>query len=111
MSDGTKPKVAELVETLEAGLKEMQACVDLLKKIAVKPRGRPRRYGDNGTIRRCVRDNPYPLKSGKRHQVFELLGDGVLVGDFRRRAVEAGLVEDGWGYLRYNVRKGYIEVR
>jgi hypothetical protein len=74
-------------------------------------RGRPRRYSDEMTIYKRVRANPYPRKGGKRHRIFELYEDGVLVRDFRRRAIATGLAKDGWGYLRSDVRRGHIEVR
>jgi hypothetical protein len=58
-----------------------------------------------------VPNNPYPMVNRKRHQTFDMFEDGGLVGDFRKRIIASGLGDHGWGYLGYNARRGYIEVK
>ena len=68
-----------------------------------------RDYTDDMKITLRARENPR-RRGTKQHGAFALYKDGMTVGAWRKQAIAAGLVEDGWNTLHGNVEQGYITV-
>lgn len=67
------------------------------------------KFGDDQALKVLKKENPR-REGTKLFKIFELYQKHDTVGGFRKEAIAAGLVEDGYGYLRNDVRAGNIKI-